>query len=173
MNKQEVITLNGKELLFREISTKDKDKVMDLYKNCNDFFELTEGIKPDNCEELFNDVPPNKTIEDKFLYGIFDKDILVGVIDIVADFPEKGEWIIGLLLLSPSVRGIGLGNKIHDLIKEMVENEGGEKLRVGVIEENTKALIFWGKIGYKQIKITEPRKFGMKKSRVIVMNYYL
>lgn len=173
MNKQEVITLNGKELLFREMYIKDKDKVMELYKNCNDFFELTEGIKPDNCEELFNDIPPNKTIEDKFLYGIFDKDMLIGVIDIVSDFPEKGEWIIGLLLLSPSVRGIGLGNKIHDLIKEMVENEGGEKLRVGVIEENTKAVMFWEKIGYKEIKITEPRKFGMKKSRVIVMNYYL
>lgn len=173
MNKEEVIIINNKEILFKKITIEDKSKVMDLFRECTDFFELTEGIKPDDCDDFFYDLPPNKTIEDKYLYGVFDKDLLIGVIDIVSDFPEKGEWIIGLLLLHPNTRGIGLGKGIHNLIKELVKNEGAQKLRIGVMEQNTDALIFWNKIGYKQIKITEPRKFGIKESKVVVMNYYL
>ena len=90
----------------------------------------------------------------------------------VADFPEKGEWIIGLLLIHPNARGMGLGRAMHNEIKKFVKNQGGKKLRIGVMEQNVDALVFWSKIGYKQTKITETRKFGIKESKVVVMNYY-
>ncbi len=170
---QEVIIINNKELLFRKITIEDKDKVMDLFRECEDYFVLTEGTKPDECDSFFNDLPPKKTIEEKYLYGVFDNNSLIAAIDIVLNYPEKGEWIIGLLLIHPKTRGIGLGKELHNLIEKLAINEGAEKLTIGVMEQNTNALIFWNKIGYKQTKITEPRKFGIKESKVVVMNYYL
>lgn len=173
MNKQEVIIINNKKLVYRKITIEDKDKVMDLFRECKDFFVLTEGTKPDDCDGFFYDLPPEKTNEEKYLYGVFDNNSLIAATDIVSNYPEKGEWIIGLLLIHPNTRGVGLGKEIHNLIKELAINEGAEKLRIGIMEQNTNALIFWNKIGYKQTKITEPRKFGIKESKMVVMNYYL
>lgn len=173
MNKKQIIMINNRELLFREITLQDKAQVMELFKACKEFFLLTEGVQPDNCEAFFTELPPNKKKEDKYLYGIFDKDTLIGALDLISDFPEKGEWIIGLLLLHPKTRGSGLGKGVHKVIKEIVKGEGGEKLRVGVMEENKNALHFWRKMGYEQRKVTKPIKSGIKESKIIVMNHYL
>ncbi len=173
MDKQTVIALNNKELLFRKITIEDKDAVMDLFSNCEEFFILTEGAMPVDSDGLFYDLPPGKLAKEKYLYGIFEHSSLIAAADIVTNYPEEKEWMIGLLLIHPKSRGVGLGKIVHDIIKELAVNEGAEKLRVAVVEQNTKALIFWGKIGYKQIKVTEPIKFGIKESRVIVMNYFL
>ncbi len=170
---EEMIRMNNRELSFRKIRVEDKNKVLNLFRECKDYFELTQGTIPDDCDSFFYDLPPNKTIEDKYLYGVFDKNLLVGAIDIISNYPKQGEWIIGLLLLHPNTRGIGLGKEIHNLIIKLVKKEGAEALRVGVVEQNKDALYFWHKIGYKQTKITEARKFGIKESKVVLMNYYL
>ncbi len=169
----EVITINNMELEFTKITIEDKEKVFDLFKECEDFFLLTTGTKPDDCEDYFYNLPPEKTFEDKYLYGVFHNSSLVAAVDIITDYPEKGEWIIGLLLIHPKARGIGLGKKIHNLLKKLAINEGADKLRIGVLEQNTDALVFWNKLGYKEYKITEPRRFGVKESKVVVMKYYL
>ena len=164
--------MEGEVMIFRRITINDKYQVMYFFRECPDYFELTEGVQPDNCDEFFYDLPPNKTKNEKYLFGAFKEDTLIGVVDLVADFPEKGEWIIGLLLIHPNARGMGLGRAMHNEIKKFVKNQGGKKLRIGVMEQNVDALVFWSKIGYKQTKITEPRKFGIKESKVVVMNYY-
>ncbi|WP_202708876.1 GNAT family N-acetyltransferase [Sporosalibacterium faouarense] len=173
MNDQEVIKINNMELFFRRITIEDKDKVMNLFRECKDFFVLTEGVIPYDSDSFFYDLPPGKNLEEKYLYGVFDKNSLVAVIDMVSNYPEKGEWIIGLFLIHTKIRGIGLGREIHNLIKNFIISKGAEKLRIGVLEQNTNALKFWNKIGYKQTKITEPRKFGTKESKAVIMNYYL
>ena len=158
---------------YRKILPQDQERVMNLFRACPDYFEMIEGIQPDNCDEFFGDVPPGKKMDDKHLFGAFKKDRLIGVADVVADFPEKDEWIIGLLLLDPDVRSMGIGQSMHEFIKEYVRSHGGKKLRIGVMEQNRGALTFWNKIGYQKIMMTEPRKFGIKESRVVVMNYHL
>jgi ribosomal protein S18 acetylase RimI-like enzyme len=173
VNRQEVIIINNIRLVFRKITIEDKDEVMHLFRECKDFFVLTEGTKPDECDGFFYDLPPEKTIKEKYLYGVFDNNSLIAAIDIVSNYPEEGEWIIGLLLIHPNTRGMGLGKELHNLIKRITINEGAEKLRIGVMEQNTDALTFWNKIGYKQTIVTEPRKFGIKDSKMVVMNYYL
>lgn len=148
--------------------------VMNLFINCKEYFILTEGKEVEDCSDFFTDLPPNKKIEDKYLYGVYDDELLVGAIDLVSNFPEDGEWMIGLVLLHPKVRHIGLGKTIHNVIKDIARKGKAQKLRIGVIEQNTNGYKFWNKIGYKQIKkITDPIKFGAKESKVIVMNYYL
>ncbi len=40
MDKQTVIVLNNKKLLFRKITLEDKDAVMDLFSNCEEYFTI-------------------------------------------------------------------------------------------------------------------------------------
>lgn len=172
---ESMIELSGEKYLFKQLSTVNKRQVYDLYCQCDDYFQMAEGKVADgsNVKELFEELPPGKQMQDKEIYGLFQQGVMMGVVDLVKDYPEKGEWIIGLLLLDPSVRNKGLGRAAHKTILEHSLDQGAEKLRVGVLEQNNQGLSYWTKLGYKEISRTEKRPFGDKESVVIVMNYIL
>jgi GNAT superfamily N-acetyltransferase len=172
MTNQKII-LEDKILIFREISINDEAELLSLFNKCKDFFLLTEGVTPISCDSFFYDLPPKKNLKDKYLYGVFENSSLIAAIDVVSDYPKKGEWIIGLLLIHPKERKIGLGKRIHNIIEEIAKNKGAEKLRIGIVEQNAKVLGYWSKMGYKQIEITQPKKNGILESKVIIMNYKL
>ncbi|KGG80336.1 hypothetical protein Y919_06930 [Caloranaerobacter azorensis H53214] len=172
---QEIINLNGEKYIFKKLSIDNEIQVFDLLSQCDDYFYLVEGRKADesSVKELFEDLPPGKHIDDKNIFGVFYNEKLIGIVDLVQDFPEKGEWIIGLMLLHPDERRKGLGKAIHDIIVDIANEQKAKKLRIGVVEQNEKALKYWKNIGYKEIKRTQPLKYGSKESIVIVMNYFL
>ena len=77
------------------------------------------------------------------------------------------------MLLHPNERRKGLGKAIHNIIIDIAKEQKAKKLRIGVVEQNEKAIKYWTNIGYKEIKRTQPIKYGSKESTVIVMNYFL
>ncbi|OAA90485.1 GNAT family N-acetyltransferase [Clostridium ljungdahlii] len=134
----------------------DNHKIVDeLCEKCSDYYILHAGILPskEEIDEIFNALPTNKNYEDKFVLGIYKFDNeLVGIIDIVRDFPTVGEWMLGLMLIEPQERGNGLGKIIHEALVEWAINLGAKSFRIGVIEENTKGINFWSALGYTKIK---------------------
>lgn len=169
------IEIDHRDYVITTITKNHKTAVKDLFHRCDDYFYLVEGRKANeaSAKEFFEDLPPNKTLKDKHTLGIFQDTNLVGVIDLVEDYPNKYEWIIGLLLIDPVMRGKGLGQKIHKILMDIAKEGKAEKLRICVVEQNKHALEFWKKIGYQEIKRTEPRKYGEKECIVIVMNYLI
>lgn len=165
--------INEQKYLFREITIKDKNHVSQLFNKCIKYFYEIEGKNAISTEEFFTELPPNKTIEDKKLYGIFDDNTLIGVVDIVKNYPEIKEWIIGLMLFSPESRGQGLGVHVHNILTQIAQDNEVQKLRIAVMKDNTKGLSFWRNIGYKEIKRTEPRKLQNKEDIIIVLNYFI
>ena len=65
-----LILLHNKEYHFRELSIDDQSQVLNLFKECEDYFYLVEGKVADdkNAKEFFEELPPNKGLEDKNLY---------------------------------------------------------------------------------------------------------
>ncbi|HSQ33731.1 MAG TPA: hypothetical protein VLM81_02405 [Peptostreptococcaceae bacterium] len=64
--------------------------VQDLCGKCIDYYGSYYGTYTiiDVVKEIFEDISPNKDYIDKFVFGIFNnKSQLVGIIDIVKDFP--------------------------------------------------------------------------------------
>lgn len=160
-------------IFLKEIdNTFDKD-LLKVFENCRDYFELVEGEVPKNTDDFFLSLPPNKTVNDKINLGIFKDKNLIGAIDIIKNYPEEKEWIIGLMIIDINYRKSGFGEKAHELIKHLAKEKDAYKLRIGVAEQNILAKKFWEKLGYKIIKITEPMKIGNKESRIIVMNYII
>lgn len=111
----------------------------------NDFFQLCEG-KNGSGSEILNACPPSKDVhKDKFVVGLYDGHSLIGLIDIIGDYPEKGIWTIGYLLIHPKYRNKGLGSKfIKDLYKTLTPS----KLRCIVQKQNVRALAFWKSNGF-------------------------
>ena len=160
---------------IRLLSGADEPEVQDLWERCSDFSELVEGRLPekDAGHSVLFDLPPEKAMKDKYVFGVYnEKAVLIAVIDLIKDYKDIGEWIIGLMLIDPGERGNGLGRKVHDFLKALVSENNGQKLRIAVVEENTNGFHFWSRMGYVE-KERVRRTYGNKDHTVIVMNLLL
>lgn len=159
-----------KDIKIVSLNLNDMKSINQLLKECEDYYLLHNGISHTrkDIEEILTFLPPNKQSQDKFVLGIFYKDQLIGIIDLVRNFPIIGQWIIGLFLLKKKERGKGLGKLVHNALSEIVLKSTGKSLRIGVSKENVNGLNFWGNLGYKKIKECD-MEMGNKLHKVYVM----
>jgi len=92
--------------------------------------------------------PPNFDMRNKFGFGFFNRDRLIGYIDIAKGYPEEGISYLGLLLIDESMHGKGLGTKAFELIQDEVRKWNCSKIRLSVAETND-VQGFWEKMGFK------------------------
>jgi GNAT superfamily N-acetyltransferase len=150
---------------LRPLLDSDIPALQRLYEACADFVLLVEGtpVSPTAAEETFRDGPPGRSLEDKFLYGLFDgQGEMAAVLEGTRRYPDEGTWWIGLLMLAPVVRGQGLGRRLVDSFAGYAAGQGAAALMLGVVEENLAALAFWQRMGFTIQSKTEPRPFGQK-----------
>ncbi len=123
-----------------------------FYERCRDYFELVTGQPPSPTEarELLAAVPRGKSRDDKFAIGLFDAPgHLVGILDVIRDFPKPREWYLGLLMFEPTLRGQRLGDRVYHRLEEWVRAQGGASLHLIVEEVNPRALSFWQRMGFE------------------------
>ncbi len=157
---------------IHRITTDDSPALQALYEKCLDYMLLVDGhpASPDAGETEFNNVPPGRSTEDKFMFGVVNQQgELVGLVDVLRDYPQAATWWIGLLLLAPEVRSLGIGRKTVEGLTEFVRASGGNAIMVGVVEENERAYRFWMSMGFEFIYRTEPQQFGDKMQTVSIM----
>lgn len=152
---------------INQLSKDNNSIVWNLCNKASDYFILSGGQLPskDDMDNIFTDLPPNKTLTDKFVFGVYRSNKLIGIIDIIRNFPTIGVWTIGVLLLDPEERGKGLGTVIHQSLVKWAKKLGAKKFRIGVIEENYKAYKFWIKLGYTK---TESKKTNIVSKNQVV-----
>jgi RimJ/RimL family protein N-acetyltransferase len=120
------------------------------------------------------DVPPGKTPDDKLVLGIRTGNRrLVGVIDLLLDYPLTGIWFIGLMLLDPDWCGQRLGAQAVDQLAAWAYRHGAQRLRLGVVGDNWRGQRFWQRMGFVEIERRPPCVFGQKEQVVIVMQLTL
>ena len=122
-----------------------------FYEGCADYFELVTGQPPgpNEAQDLLTSLPRGKTHDDKFVIGLFDAPgHLVGILDVIRDFPKPHEWYLGLLMFEPTLRGQKLGDRVYHRLEEWVRELGGKAIHLIVQEQNPKALRFWERMGF-------------------------
>lgn len=165
----QLIPVGDKEFLFKEIDETFAPQVLNLFQACHEYFELISGEIPEDAEDYFNSLPPNKEYDEKHCIGVFDGEILIAAIDLVENYPKDKEWIIGLLVIHPDFRGIGLGRKIEEVLAAIVVENRGKFLRLGVQVQNEEGLKFWKRLGYEEKFTSDPLLNGKLESPVVVM----
>jgi hypothetical protein len=68
-----------------------------LFDQCSDYKMIVDGedVSPTAAQEIFQEVPPGRSIDNKFLFGIVDrKGDFVGVLEGMIDYPDDGDWWI-------------------------------------------------------------------------------
>ncbi len=143
-----------------------------FFEQCNDFNLLVDGedISPTSAQDIFQEAPPGRSLDDKFMFGILDQSgAIVGILEGMVDYPDQGVWWIGLLMLAPGVRGQGLGRKVVESFAEYVRSKECKSIMLGVVDENPEAYAFWQRAGFEFVRQTEPQTFGKKTHTVNVM----
>jgi ribosomal protein S18 acetylase RimI-like enzyme len=143
-----------------------------LFDKCADFVMLVEGeeVSPTAAQDIFQERPAGRSLDDKFLYGLVERNgEVVGLLEGMRHYPDETVWWIGLLMLAPEVRGRGLGRKLVQNFCDYVYSVQGTAVMLGVVEENRAAYRFWQQVGFEQVRQTEPRSFGKKTQSVYVM----
>jgi GNAT superfamily N-acetyltransferase len=126
-------------------------ELQSFFESCRDYFELVTGQPParDEARDLLRSLPRGKEHEDKFVFGLFDAPgHMVGVLDVIRDYPRAGEWYLGLLLFEPTLRGRKLGDRVYHRLEDWVRAQGGTALHLVVEEVNPGALRFWQRMGF-------------------------
>ncbi len=138
-----------------------------LGARCPDYLEAHYGAPADTAHlvrELLSDLPPGRTLGDKFSLGVFDAGRrLVGALDVVRDYPEPREWYLGVLVLAPEHRQHGLGAILRQAVKGWARREGAAGLRLAVAEHNTRARRFWSREGFTPVSQVRA-EFGTRQS---------
>lgn len=153
-----------------ELGTGDVADVQSLHLRCADFVEATTGHPPrdDEGKRLFTEGPPGKTPADKQVLGVLRADQLIGVVELMRGYPGPTDWYIGLLLLSPEVRGAGVGAAVVREVGERVIVAGGRTLHIVVRDDNVRAIAFWERQGFTLVKYLV-QDLGTKVNRVLKM----
>jgi GNAT superfamily N-acetyltransferase len=155
-------------LRARRLTEADTDALQalqSLFEACADYHTLVYGqpAGPDEARTQLAELPPGKTLEDKFFFGLFTpRPRLCGVLDLIRDFREPGEWYLGLLMLEPGARGHGLGEGVVRAAEGWVRGQGAHRMRLAVAEQNTDGLRFWERHGYRVEKRFPPRDLGAR-----------
>jgi ribosomal protein S18 acetylase RimI-like enzyme len=152
--KTDLIKTFSKTAFFSSFTAKillkqEKKQVLNLFEKCHDFFKLiyTETDLKKESENLFTDLPKNKTYRDKLLLGLYPHSSpnLIGILDLIKDYPKPDCWYVGLLLLDPAYRNKGFSSRFLTLLESTIKKNSGNEIKLIVQEQNILALKFWEK----------------------------
>jgi ribosomal protein S18 acetylase RimI-like enzyme len=172
MTDRQVFHMDDTDYSICELQPEHTESLQRFFEQCADYVMIVEGegVSPSAAQETFEDVPPGRSLSDKFVYGLLDQHgNIVGVLEGMRHYPDEATWWIGLFLLSPEIRGHGLGRRVIEGFLDYVRSEQVNSIMLGVVEENRAAYDFWQRLGFEFARKTEPRPFGRKTQAVYVM----
>jgi ribosomal protein S18 acetylase RimI-like enzyme len=102
-------------------------------------------------------LPPDKTYADKFVWGLYAGESMIGCADVIRGYPIRQKAVIGRLLLAQAWQRRGLGRAFAALIEQAIGGWPGiECLRLVVAVSNAGAYAFWHKLGYRETGEVKP-----------------
>lgn len=126
---------------FRLLNPNFVEDVNDLQKILEaapKYHILVEGglPGPDAAMEALHELPPDKSSDDKYLFGMQHSGRLIGCFDIVRGYPDSKIAFIGLLLFVESEQGKSHRVEALQYIECLAGQWGCTSLRIAVIESN-------------------------------------
>lgn len=156
---------------FRLLNKQDRCLIQHLLDQMQDFFLLCEGQKG-TAEDLLTACPEGKDpIVDKYVIGLFEGDMLIGLADIIKDYPAPNTWTIGYLLIHPGHRKQNKGSIFVEALKTF-QCHDAKILRCIVQKQNPKSLSFWKKNGFI-VDQTSEQVLGAQTNHIFILEKIL
>ena len=137
---------------IRSVNSADLPMLNQVMRKSPSYWLLTQGqlacVRA--AEAVLNDLPPGLARDDKFLWGIWQEDRLIGCIDALRCWPSRDCAHIGFMLVSEGLQRQGLGMQALRLARQRMRKwPGVRRMRLAVAENNAPALAFWRRAGFR------------------------
>ncbi|MEW6272910.1 MAG: GNAT family N-acetyltransferase [Thermodesulfobacteriota bacterium] len=141
----------GGPLRFAALGEDDLPALQGLCESCADYYHLMTGntVSSSEAHMLFTLRPETASLQDKFLIGVWRGRELVGVLDLYRHYPRRDLAWMALLLLHPNLRGHGHGASMIRWMVAWAREQGCARLRLGVADDNQRALEVLGRHGFR------------------------
>ena len=152
------------------------EDLQQVIEGTSDYLYRITGLAPNGTEaqSTMTAVPDGKSYSDKFVYGIYTSDQLIGCVDVIRSFPVSSTATLGLLLIAETHQGKGYGTLAYLLIEEKVRSWAGiDRVRIGVVRTNARVLPFWKKLGFFETGQVMPYRYDKVTSETVVLEKVL
>ncbi len=151
----------------------DAARLQDFYEANPAYFLLVSG-RPANAGDALEDIlalpPSDWPLGGKYFLACAKPDgAIVAVADILADLLAPGVWHIGLFIVATERHGSGLAQQWLASLEDWALRNGGRYVRLGVVGSNARALRFWQKSGFVQVKVRAGEVLGGVVHHLLVM----
>lgn len=139
---------------LQKITQEDGQLVLDFVLACNDYFSNQQQTPPlieTILTDFFETRPPETLATQKEVFAILDQHRIIGLVDLLHDYPTVKTTILGLMVFRPEYRRLGLGTHYFHYFQEYCRGLGQQTLRLGVLEANHGGGIMWQKMGFHAV----------------------
>ena len=141
---------------IRKLNESDIEDVLEVMQRNPLFFQHCPPMATrQSISEDMNALPPRTTYEDKYYIGYYKDDILIAVMDLILNFPNKETAFIGLFMMNKDFQGKGNGTEIFSECCVALKEEGYKYIRLGFAKGNPQSEAFWTKNGFEKTGIEE------------------
>lgn len=139
------------ELRVLNASDATRASVASIMRASEDYYLTVQGAPaaPEEAEEFFTSVPPGYELKDLFPLGFYADGKMIGIGGVLRGWNAPNKSMVGLLVIEPAARRRGIGREAVALIEAMARGwPGMDRLRVGVVACNERAVRFWQAVGF-------------------------
>ncbi len=148
-------------LEFR-LLTWDEDQILQLQKCFEEtpqwagrFEELP--LRSDYARDIRRYLPDGTTYADKFTFGIYFENRIIGCADIYRHCPNRSVATLGLLVVSEKFQRKQIGSAAYAFVENEVRKwQGIESVVCWINKESESQAPFWEKLGYRFLEKSEP-----------------
>lgn len=140
-----------------------------LFERGADYFEVATGGPPaeDEAPRAWVAGPPSRSVADKRVVGVFERGRLIGVLDALTDWPEEGTWTVGMVLLDPAFRGLGLGRTLLDRFMHWAAEAGAHTIQTAVVIDHEDGIGFLEHVGFERHRVVEGYQAGSRSTSIV------
>ena len=142
----------------------DRPALRDFYDRAQDYIILETGLVPsdDTIDELFQNAPPGGNPAECIHLGLFDdRGVIQGVCEQSFGYPNPDSSYLGLLILSPELRGSRYGPILFERMTTTAIERNCTELFVAVLAPNTRGRAFWERMGLSYELSSDPSTTGV------------
>ena len=137
----------------RPVAESDVEAVAALLQTDPDYFAI-EGPQPSpaSVREDMAILPPRCGMEQKHYLALWKEGAPAAVLDLVEGYPRERTLFVGLLFLSPALRGQGTGRQIMEAVLGAAKGAGLDSVRLACLMDNKAGHGFWRALGFGDLR---------------------
>ena len=140
----------------RYMNDSDADALLDFCQQNDQYYQYC-GKQPSR-DLILHDLhitPPNTPADAKYYVGLYDKDVLVAIMDLIDGYPDSDTAFIGFFMMNRQLQGRQIGGSIIQDLCLYLKETGLKRVLLGIDKDNPQSNAFWAKNGFSVIREME------------------